>query len=136
MKIKKIKTILILLLLIFNFAILINPIIAATPAGKKILDGLINTGTEAGLGQDKPKNVVQILGFYINAILNLLGVLFLILVIYGGALWMTAAGNEEKITKAKKIIISAAIGISIILLSKAITFAILELSRPAVEQQT
>jgi len=62
-----------------------------------------------------------------------MGALFLILMIYGGFTWMTAQGNEEKIAKAKRIIVNAVIGLSIILLSKALTFLMLQLARPAVE---
>ena len=45
--------------------------------------------------------------FTINAIrwsLGILGILALIMVLIGGFTWMTAAGNEEKIGKAKKIL--------------------------------
>ena len=33
---------------------------------------------------------------------------------------MTAAGNEEKITKAKKILVSASVGLTLVILSYAI----------------
>jgi len=43
------------------------------------------------------------------------------LVIYGGFLWMTARGNEQQVTKAKDLIISAVIGLVIVLAAYAIT---------------
>jgi hypothetical protein len=51
----------------------------------------------------------------IRVALGLLGVVALSLLIFGGYIWMTAAGNPEKVEKAKKILINAAIGLAIIL---------------------
>lgn len=57
--------------------------------------------------------------------LGLLGLIAVVFVIFGGIMWMTSAGNEEKITKAKKIITSALIGLIVVTLSWAIiTFII------------
>lgn len=50
-------------------------------------------------------------------VLSLLGTAFLVLLLYAGWLWLTARGNEEQITKAKKIIIQAVIGFVIIFMS-------------------
>lgn len=53
-------------------------------------------------------------GNIIRSVLALIGMIFLVLTIYAGVLWMTAAGNEEKITKAKKILTSSFIGLVIV----------------------
>lgn len=65
-------------------------------------------------------DVVQIILNAIRYLLNFIGVIALIMIILGGFLWMTALGNEEKVQKAKKIIISGLTGLIIILLSYAI----------------
>ena len=57
----------------------------------------------------------------IKIVLSFLGVIFIVLIIYAGFLWMLSAGNEERISKAKSIIISAIIGVAIILAAYAIT---------------
>ena len=57
----------------------------------------------------------------IQVALSLLGVLLIVLILYAGFLWMTAAGSEEKISKAKKIIGAAIIGLAIILSAYLIT---------------
>ena len=75
--------------------------------------------TEMGLFT--PGNLPSSIGTLINAALSFLGVLFLLLTIYGGYLWMTAAGNEEQINKAKKIITSALIGLIIVISAYIIT---------------
>ena len=56
----------------------------------------------------------------IKVALGLLGIVALVIMIYGGVVWMTAGGNEDKITTAKKVLINGVIGIAIILSSYAI----------------
>jgi len=62
-----------------------------------------------------------IIGVIIGVILSLLGVIFLVLIIYGGFLWMTAAGNEDRVAKAKKIIQNSIVGLIIVIAAYAIT---------------
>jgi uncharacterized membrane protein len=44
----------------------------------------------------------------------------IVLVVYGGFVWLTSAGDETKIENAKKIISAALIGLVVILLSWAL----------------
>lgn len=57
----------------------------------------------------------------IRIVLGFLGIVAVAIIIYGGFIYMTAAGNEEKIAKAKRIIRDAVIGLLIVLASFAIT---------------
>ena len=66
-----------------------------------------------------------ILIIIINYLLTFLAVLFLLGLIYAGYLWMTAKGNEEQITKAKKITREVLIGLIIVFLARIITELIL-----------
>ena len=61
--------------------------------------------------------------------LGMLGLIAVIMIIYGGFTWMTAAGNEERITKAKGVLKAAIIGLIVILLSWAIVFGIFTTTR-------
>lgn len=61
------------------------------------------------------------IGSVIGILLSFVGVIFLILIIYAGISWMTASGNQEKVTKAKDLIINAVIGLIIVLAAYAIT---------------
>jgi hypothetical protein len=61
------------------------------------------------------------LGQIIGAGVALSGSLFLFLIIYGGFIIMTAAGNEDRVSKGKKVIYWAVIGILIIGASYGIT---------------
>ena len=56
----------------------------------------------------------------INYFLGLLGLVAVGFLIYAGVLMVTAGGNDEQVTKAKKIIMYAAAGIVIVLLSYTI----------------
>jgi hypothetical protein len=56
----------------------------------------------------------------INVALSFVGVIVLVIILYGGFLWMTAGGNEEKVGEAKKWIYGGIIGLVIILCSYAI----------------
>jgi hypothetical protein len=62
----------------------------------------------------------------IKIILGFLGVIFIVLIIYAGFLWMTSGGNEEKVKTAKKIITAAIIGTAIILCAYAITVFVID----------
>ncbi len=55
-----------------------------------------------------------LIGTFIKAILGIVGSLALVMFIYGGLVWMTAAGNTEKVTKGKDILMWAAIGLVVI----------------------
>jgi len=58
----------------------------------------------------------------ISAFLGLLGIIFLVLIIYAGFNWMTAQGDEEKVTKAKDTLTRAIIGLIIITAAYSITY--------------
>lgn len=66
-------------------------------------------------------DLVTIIGRIINVALGFLGIILLVLMLYAGFVWMTAAGDAEKIAKAKKIITNALIGLVIIASAWAIT---------------
>ena len=57
----------------------------------------------------------------INILLGFLGVIAVILVLWGGFKWMTAAGDEGKIGEAKKLMGAGVVGLVIILAAYAIT---------------
>ncbi|KKT54571.1 MAG: hypothetical protein UW45_C0013G0019 [Parcubacteria group bacterium GW2011_GWC2_44_22] len=65
----------------------------------------------------------------INIALGFLGVAGVIIVIYGGALWMSAAGDDEKVEKAKKTIVSGLIGLVIIGIAWTIVSYVLSVSQ-------
>ncbi len=64
-------------------------------------------------------------GTAVGAALGLLGIIFLSLTIYGGYLWMTAQGNEEQVSKGKKVLKNSILGLIIVLASNAIYYFVL-----------
>lgn len=100
-----------ILLSLAFFLVAASPILA-------LETGLEQVGQEVELGG---ADVRVIVARIINVFLGLLAAIALILVLYGGFLWMTAGGNPEQVEKAKKVLTNAAIGLAIILMSWAIT---------------
>ena len=107
----------ILVAVTFAFA---TPALAEQSAADLTREGLGSTAKTAGLGAVATPLPV-IVGNIIYGALSLTGIIFVILIIYGGFYWMQARGNTEDVQKAKKIIESAIIGIVIIALAFAIT---------------
>lgn len=56
----------------------------------------------------------------IKGLLSLAGTVTMIMMVYGGLLWMTAAGKEATVGKAKNIILYTSIGLAVIFSSYAI----------------
>lgn len=93
------------------FALSVAPVLATT------LDTGINYGTYTGLGtKDIREGVMNV----VNVLLGFLGIIAIIIILWGGFRWMTAGGNEEKIAEAKKIITAGIIGLVIIFTALAI----------------
>ncbi len=69
-----------------------------------------NKGT--GLGYKEPRAII--IGL-VQVAMGFLGLVAVVIILYGGFKWMTAAGNEEKVEEAKKLIGSGIIGMLIII---------------------
>lgn len=73
---------------------------------------------ETGLGD---ADLERTIGALIQTVIRFLGIIAVIVVLYGGFRWMTASGNDEKVAEAKKILIAGLIGLAIVLTALAIT---------------
>jgi len=108
------------------FAVLTIALLAATfiplhAAGLQDATNQLQNVGKAAYGTAPTTSLPELVGKYIRIFLGLLGVIFAILMVYGGYTWMTSYGNEQKVTKAKDLIIDAVIGLVIILAAYAIT---------------
>lgn len=63
----------------------------------------------------------------IRVALGFLGLIFLVLTLYAGFLWMTSGGNEQKISDAKGLLVNGVIGLAIILSAYGITLFVMRL---------
>lgn len=107
----KIATIIIFL----NFLFFSTPQIAMA-----FFDDLEDVGVNAGY-DPKKTDPSEAVGSMLGIVLSFLGVVFLILMIYGGFMWMTSAGNDEQVKKARGVIVAAIIGLIIVVSAYAIT---------------
>lgn len=81
---------------------------------------------EPTYGAADKNSVSKIISLVINGFLALVGIIFLILMIYGGYLWMMAKGNDEQVKKAQGLIQTAIIGLIIVIGAYAITNFVLD----------
>jgi hypothetical protein len=81
---------------------------------------------KSGYGSATGSTLSETVGRIIKIVLGFLGIIFLALTVYAGALWMTAAGNEEKVTKALDILKTSVIGLIIIIAAYSITYFVVE----------
>lgn len=81
---------------------------------------------KAGYGPTNSSSLSTTVGKIIKIVLGLLGTIFLVLTVYAGALWLTAAGEESKVEKAMEILKTAVIGLIIILAAYSITYFVLD----------
>jgi hypothetical protein len=112
-------------LVIFVFFLLANFLIFVPVRVSQAFEtGLDTTAQGTGLidpNAKSPDYFPTKIGTIIGVLLSFVGTVFFVLIIYGGFLWMTAAGNETNVTKAKELITSAIIGLIIVLGAYAIT---------------
>lgn len=104
--------------------------LVAMPAGAQNFDpstgdalgGLNATTLGNGQGPAAAGQALPVLiGKIIRTVLGLLGIIFLLLMVYAGFLWMTARGESDPVDKAKDIIKQSIIGLIIIFLAYALT---------------
>lgn len=87
------------------------------------IGGMVNqTAQSAGFqtATDPQSNFAATAGRIASIFISLIGIIFISYIIYGGFLWLTAGGNEEKVAQAKKIIQHGIIGLIVILSAAAI----------------
>ncbi|MBL7053809.1 hypothetical protein ISS06_01220 [Patescibacteria group bacterium] len=65
------------------------------------------------------KEIPEIVNNIIKSVMGIIGVLALVMFIYGGLLWMTSGGNPEKIKKGRGAIVWAVLGMAFIFFSYA-----------------
>lgn len=85
--------------------------------------GLTETGN-AVYGAQNPTQLspgLFIGNYIIKPVIGLTGLAFLVLTVFAGVMWMTSAGNEKQIAKAKNILVASVTGAAIVASAYAIT---------------
>ncbi len=105
----------------YFFVILFFCIPSIVHAKKTISDASTSLNSVAGRVGVEQTTLPTYVGIIIQVILVFSGILFFVLMVYAGFRWMTARGEEDKITKAKGTIIAAIIGLAVLVSAYAIT---------------
>ena len=64
------------------------------------------------MGKEDPQVMIAKV---IKIVISFLGIIAVVIILIGGFKWMTAGGNDEKVTEARKLIIAGVTGLVIIL---------------------
>lgn len=132
------KKIFIIFIFVFCISLVsVNVVLAANLKDAfKTTDGRrsdpLDSAAKAG-GYDIKSTYAQgglIIANAIKTVLGFLGVIFVILMIYGGYTWMMARGNEQDVEKAKSTIRNAVIGLIIVVSAYAISVLVVSMMIP------
>lgn len=109
-------------LLLFIFLALPATALALDLGGGMVKSAAGTAGYDANADET---SFAELIGSIIKTVLSFVGVIFLVLMVYAGYLWMTARGDETQIEKSQNIIRSSIIGLAITVGSFSITAFIL-----------
>jgi amino acid transporter len=73
--------------------------------------------TELEISTNASTNLTSMIVGVINVVLGFLGVIAVVIILFAGFKWMTAAGSEEKVKDAETMIIQAIMGLVVIFLA-------------------
>ncbi len=82
-------------------------------------------GERAGYDLGNDDSALILVQTIINIFLSIIGVLLLVYILYAGYNWLTAQGEEDKVTKAKDTIRRAIMGAIIIIAAYAISMFVM-----------
>jgi hypothetical protein len=109
---------------ILGVALTVSTMMAEPSLATSMIDTSDNVGAVSAAtgGEGSLKDLVKTI---LDYALTFLGFVCVVMVIYGGILYVTSAGNDDNAGKAKKILLYCAIGIILILVSYALVNTIL-----------
>jgi len=119
---------LILTLVLLGVSIAFTIIANAQPNAQPVEPITDSYGLEVAtppLLKGKEVDLYGIIAHTIKTLLGVLGVIFMVLIVWAGLQWMTAGGNEERIKKAKSLITNAVIGLIIVMAAYALTYFVI-----------
>lgn len=112
------------LAVLLGMFMLFSPAFAFAQLSSGTDTGLNTAAGQAGFDTTSPES--QSVGTFVGSriitpLFALIGVIFMILIIYGGVLWMTGGGNPDTVKKAKSILVNSILGLLVILLAYGFT---------------
>lgn len=97
------------LILIFSVFVCCSPVVLAGP--------IVPQGDAYESGDYELNDIMRMGLNVVDIILGVVGSLALLMFVYGGIMMLISAGNSDKVSKAKGIIIAAVIGLGIVFAS-------------------
>lgn len=85
-----------------------------------------------GLPEAEDEDVRDMTVTIVKYLITFLGIIAVIIILYGGFIWMTAAGNDDRVKKAKDIIIAGIIGLIIVISAFAIVTFVISMTDDAI----
>jgi len=109
----KIKILAVVFISLLLGGVSLNSVLAKPEIGIHYAENLNLTNA----AEDDPRDMMVTILKYL---ITFLGLVSVSVILYGGFVWMTAAGNDDRLSKAKGIITAGIIGLMIILVAFAI----------------
>lgn len=106
------------IILIFSFSIV--PSVLASSLSDQAMNQVNSAASDQGAGLGVTKDPQNFVVDIINILLGAVGVIFTGLIFYGGMVFLTAQGEEEKAKKGIAIVKTSVIGLLVVLASYAI----------------
>lgn len=107
-------------------------------AGKVIAATSVQEGAEAARAEGMPTELIGDNGVFTritNTVLLIIGLVSVVMLLYGGLRYIISGGDSKKVTEAKNTVLYAIIGLIIAILAYAIVnFVLNAIGIPSVEQ--
>lgn len=114
------------LVLSFGFLAIAAPVSVHAETTTDKIYGLLNKAGQTGFGQTTQNAPTPgaLVGRIVTAILGFTGTIAFLVFLYGGFLWLTARGNEDQVSEAKKYLTNGTIGVVVIVLAYSAAYFI------------
>jgi len=121
---------LIIIIALFAVLAIFNPVLAQTYNFANN-SGLNKAGDTAGYDTGSSATPVEgVISQVLYTVLGLVGIIFFGYLVYGGYIWMTARGNEERVRQATDTLINSIIGLVVTLGAYTISYYLISYFRP------
>ena len=98
------------------------PLLSRAAIGSGLTNASTSVGTSANAASlNTATSLPQMVGKGVGVLLGVLGIAFVVMVVYAGFLYLTAQGEETNVKKAKKMLTQAVIGMVIVVSAYAIS---------------
>ena len=118
------------ILVVFGFGLLVPVGFSAVLVKESFNAGLEATGRGSGYDVDRDEEgsvaLVDTIDTLIGVVLSLVGIVLVVLMLYAGFNWMTAAGDADKVKVAQDTIKRAMIGLLIVVSAYGISSFVLD----------